>query len=221
MKTLPFLFALLLSLVACTHAPPTVEFCHAHLAIDTHCKLAVEQVTPTQPSVGLQAVWERTEKIEKKYRKNKLATYLKEKVAPVVIGPGQKYYILDRHHLSLALYLAKIPHEQKLLHARVLANFSQMDQQQFWNELKKRNWVYLKRRGVDINVSELPQKVTELRDDPYRSLARLAEKKGLFQKEDRPYIQFEWAQQLRDKIKIPDDQMPKTKAELKALLKDL
>jgi hypothetical protein len=51
-------------------------------------------------------------------------------------------------------------------------------------------------------VEKLPQKVSELTDDPYRSLAWAVRERGGFQKTTVSFSEFQWANFFRKRIEI-------------------
>jgi hypothetical protein len=51
-------------------------------------------------------------------------------------------------------------------------------------------------------VEKLPRKVTELTDDPYRSLAWAVRNRGGFQKTTASFSEFQWANFFRKRIEI-------------------
>ena len=56
-------------------------------------------------------------------------------------------------------------------------------------------------KGNRLDYQSLPKHVSELKDDPYRSLAGLARNKGAYAKEDTPFAEFMWADYFRLHIK--------------------
>lgn len=44
-------------------------------------------------------------------------------IVPLVVGPGDRFYIIDRHHLAAALLLAHQPEKRKVLYACVSENW--------------------------------------------------------------------------------------------------
>lgn len=219
MKFWIFLFLL----QACSVVPPNPEelpACSELTQFDQgqYCKLSLRDIRVTQPTVGMTAVWERVPKIENAFKKGTLNKYRQERTAPVVVGPGQEFFITDRHHLSLAMNLSRLPDQQKYLHAVIIGNLSELTPEQFWAQMIDRQWVLLRKHGQPINPSSLPLRIQELEDDPYRSLARYALKAGYFSKSNQAFIEFDYADQYRQTLKIPNQDMPQSSASLKKLL---
>ena len=70
--------------------------------------------------------------------------------------------------------------------------------------MREKNYVYLydnQGRGP-LEVEKLPKKVTELTDDPYRSLAWEVRNRGGFQKTMAAFAEFQWANFFRKRIEI-------------------
>lgn len=70
--------------------------------------------------------------------------------------------------------------------------------------MEQRHWVYLfdeEGRGPKT-PADLPKKIAELRDDPYRGLAWAVRKQNGFAKTDDPFAEFRWANYLRQRVKI-------------------
>ena len=75
------------------------------------CRIKLKDLRPTQASVGTAAVNCKARKMERKIDDD--ASYEKyfkktNRLVPVVIGPNEKFYVLDHHHMSNALYRADI-----------------------------------------------------------------------------------------------------------------
>jgi hypothetical protein len=53
------------------------------------------------------------------------------------------------------------------------------------------------REGKRVDFKKIPKRISQLQDDPYRSLAGLARKQGAFAKDITPYSEFLWADYFR------------------------
>lgn len=125
--------------------------------------------------------------------------YLKENRALIVIGPGEKYYLIDRHHTMRAA------HEEgfRRVYARVAENLSDWSEEEFREEMIKRKWVRLRdESGQARAFGELPRHVKDLKNDRYRSLAWLVRHSGAFRKSSIPFAEFDWADYFRARIQI-------------------
>jgi len=157
----------------------------------------LDRMRPTQVTVGyreVQAKRRHWESLGKKERKETISTHW----FPAVLGPGNEYYIVDHHHLGLALM------EEGVSEARVmlLKNLSWLDTTIFWRMMEHSQWVHP--YGVDgerCAYSRLPRSLTRLKDDPYRSLAGEMRTAGGFAKDATPFSEFLWADYLRPRIK--------------------
>src|SRR5664279_4971848 len=59
---------------------------------------------PTQMTVGMREVKEKRERWREHKSKKKQAELLGKHTIPVVLGPEQRYYVVDHHHLARALH---------------------------------------------------------------------------------------------------------------------
>lgn len=167
------------------------------------CKVAVLDLHPTQLAVGMQQVHEKMAKVAKKQQKGPeaLEKFLQGHPVPVVLGPGQKRYLIDHHHLCSALHKMGV----ESCYAGTVCDYSELSQEQFWVAMARRNYLWPhKPDGTAADGHELPgllpQTVEGLADDPYRSLAALVRKAGGFNKSTKPFSEFIWANYLRPRV---------------------
>ncbi|MGK5089591.1 ParB/Srx family N-terminal domain-containing protein [Bdellovibrionota bacterium FG-2] len=157
-------------------------------------------VRPSQFAVGMVEVSERARKIESESHK-KYCKYLSEKTGEVVIGPSNKTWLVDGHHLARAVY--NLGRDEMAV--KVVADWSKFSPTQF--ELKmeaaKYFWLY-DEKGKAIQSHALPKSIGGLKDDPYRSLAWAARKEGAFDKTQTAFAEFLWAQYFRTKIPLAE-----------------
>jgi hypothetical protein len=75
------------------------------------CRVTLNDLRPTQRSMGVEAVNCKAHKISEKLKKKAYVDYFKtgSRAVPAVIGPNGKFYVTDHHHLSNALYRADLP----------------------------------------------------------------------------------------------------------------
>jgi hypothetical protein len=164
---------------------------------DCH-KEAVLRLHPTQMDVGYREVAAKVDKIKGKSPK-KLEEYLAKNPAPVVIGPDQQFYIYDHQHLAFALFQADV----KEMCVEISADLSHLKPKDFWQELEKRNWVYLfDNQDQPVTPEQLPNDVTTLQDDPYRSLAWQVREQDGYKKTDTPFAEFQWAHFFRSRVAV-------------------
>ncbi len=125
--------------------------------------------------------------------------FLGSHMIPTVLGPKARHYVLDHHHLALALHKAG---QTKVL-VTVLVDLSALGKASFWTYLDNRAWCHPydaagKRRDFDA----IPKQVSDLADDPYRSLAGELRRAGGFAKDTTPFSEFLWADFLRTRVRV-------------------
>jgi hypothetical protein len=138
------------------------EVIHHHLSSESP-----ERLRPTQMSVGLAEVATKRREWAALGRKARKLT-LERQVFPAVLGPKDRYYIIDHHHLGLALIEEKV---DAVLIA-VYDDLSWLAPAVFWRTMEFRSWAHpFDARGQRRDYADIPRRLTELQDDPYRSLA--------------------------------------------------
>ncbi len=157
--------------------------------------VSLNEIHPTQAFIGLDQIPDKVRKILKKYKKDSLDDYLKEKWTPAILGPDQKYWIIDHHHLSFALLKADIPKEKKRLYLKIIHDWSNKNWNTFAQEMEREKFLYLKDDNFNtLNFQDIPENIESLKDNPYRSLAYFAREEGCFDKVDIPFLEFTWAE---------------------------
>ena len=157
----------------------------------------IEALRPTQMTVGFREVAEK----RKEWRERsgqKAGEYLGKHMVPAVLGPKERYYLVDHHHLALAL----LEEKQTQVLVTVIADLSALPKASFWTYMDNRAWCHPydaagKRRDFDA----IPKRVTDLADDPYRSLSGELRRAGGFAKDTTPFSEFLWADFLRSRIR--------------------
>jgi hypothetical protein len=158
--------------------------------------VAIEALRPTQITVGMREV-EAKRKRWREFRKNK-EDFLGKHMIPVIKGPQDRYYVIDHHHLALALHREGV----KEIAVTIVADLRKVDKEAFWVYLDNRAWMHpFDRDGRRCEYKELPKKITGLVDDPFRSLAGELRRSGGFAKDTTPFSEFLWADFLRRRIK--------------------
>jgi hypothetical protein len=108
---------------------------------------------------------------------------------PAVLGPGGLHYITDHHHLGLAL----IEEGETRVNAMLLKDLSWLDDTIFWRIMEHNQWVHpFGPDGARREYAHLPQALTGLEDDPYRSLAGELRTAGGYAKDATPFSEFLW-----------------------------
>ncbi len=159
--------------------------------------VAVVDLRPTQITVGMREVLAK----RKRWREtgtNKGERFLGKHMIPVILGPKLRHYLTDHHHLARALHDEGV----KDVAVTVLANLSKLERDAFWTVMDNRNWMHpFDAAGRRRHYRDIPKSVTELVDDPFRSLAGELRRAGGFAKDTTPFSEFLWADFLRRRLK--------------------
>jgi hypothetical protein len=159
--------------------------------------VSIKSLRPTQITVGMREVKEKREHW-REHDPEKMAEFLGKHMIPVILGPKKRHYIIDHHHLSLALHDEGV--EDVLV--EVVADLQELDRDAFWTVLDHRAWVHpYDTEGRRRGYKDIPKTVADLKDDPFRSLAGELRRAGGFAKDTTPFSEFLWADFLRRRIK--------------------
>jgi hypothetical protein len=164
---------------------------HHHLV-----PVSLAEMRPTQITVGLAEVKQKREQWRGLGRKERRQR-LEEQWFPSILGPDQRYYIVDHHHLGLALL------EDGIESARVtvLADLSKVDPRMFWRLMEHHRWTHpFDTKGRRRPFDAIPRKLRDLADDPYRSLAGFVRAAGGYAKDTEPFAEFLWADFFRSRV---------------------
>jgi hypothetical protein len=186
------------------------------LPVKSFVKIAIKDLHPTQAVVGKLEVKDRIKRMSKMGHKE-FDEYLQERIAPIVIGPEKKAFIVDHHHLSYALEESGL---SSFVYGEIKADWSDLAPKDFWDKMQKHHWTYLKdEEGKNISFKDLPNKLAQLKNDPYRSLAWAVKGKGVYVQTipPTPFLEFLWANFFRDQIKRKTIEEDIDKAVIKAL----
>jgi hypothetical protein len=156
----------------------------------------ISELRPTQMTIGFREV-ERKRVAWRKRADQDGPDFLGNHMIPVVIGPGRKPYVIDQHHLLRAL------HEEGVTHVlvNIVAELGKLTKPLFWTYMDNRNWLHpFDAQGKRHDHDDIPKKIDELADDPYRSLAGELRRSGGYSKVETPYSEFLWADFLRHRI---------------------
>jgi len=158
----------------------------------------LDSLRPTQMTVGRLLVQQKRRQWRRfSARKRKLL--LKDHWFPAVLGPNEQIYIIDHHHLGLALAEEGISSVSVV----VLQDYDWLDIPTFWNIMEYRKWVHpYDELGVRRDFAEIPEYLSGLTDDVYRSVADSVQRNGGFAKDTEPYSEFLWADYFRAAIKL-------------------
>jgi len=166
---------------------------HQHLI-----EVDITSLRPTQITVGLAEVAKKRSEwhdLGKKDRNKRL----KQQWFPSVLGPKGRYYITDHHHLGLALLEEGI----ESAWVTVQRDYSWLDPDRFWRVMDFHQLTHpYDENGNRLEYSAIPKDITQLRNDPYRSLAGFVRVAGGYAKDSAPFTEFLWADFFRPQISI-------------------
>lgn len=157
----------------------------------------IVDLRPTQMTVGMREVQAKRkrwrDKGEKKSRK-----FLASHMIPVIVGPKGRHYVIDHHHLTRALH----EEGQEDVLVAVTVDLSRLEKDAFWIFLDNRGYLHpYDDEGRRRTYDDIPKSITDLVDDPFRSMAGELRRIGGFAKNTTPYSEFLWADFLRRRLK--------------------
>jgi hypothetical protein len=157
----------------------------------------IKDLRPTQITVGMREVAGKRARWREEGTK-KGAEFLGKHMIPVVLGPKDRHYVVDHHHLARALHEEGV----KDVLISVVANLSKLEPDAFWFVMDNRNWMHpFDDKGRRRAYPDIPKLVSDLVDDPFRSLAGELRRAGGYAKDTTPFSEFLWADFLRRRIK--------------------
>ena len=156
----------------------------------------IADLRPTQITVGMREV-KAKQKGWQQFDKKKKAEFLGRHMIPVIRGPKDRLYVIDHHHLSLALHNEGV----KDVLVTSVADLRKLPEDAFWIYLDNRSWVHpYDASGRRRDFTQIPRKISGLKDDPYRSIAGELRRMGGFAKDTTPFSEFLWADFMRRRI---------------------
>ncbi|MHB8286050.1 MAG: ParB-like protein [Caulobacteraceae bacterium] len=157
----------------------------------------IADLRPTQMTVGFREVdikrrqWREADEPAR-------AKLLRRHVVPTVVGPKGRHYIVDNHHFTKALLEEKAPE----IAVYIVADLENLAKDEFWTFLDNSAWCHAyDAKGERCALSDIPKSLSDLTDDPYRSLAGELIRAGGCAKSSKPFSEFLWADFLRRRIK--------------------
>jgi hypothetical protein len=157
----------------------------------------ISELHPTQITVGMREVREKRRRWRTEGKK-KGAEFLGRHMIPVILGPKKRHYVIDHHHLARALHDEGVEH----VLVTVVAHLDRLDREAFWIFLDNRSWMHpFDDQGRRRGYKDIPDSVSDLVDDPFRSLAGELRRAGGFAKDTTPFSEFLWADFFRRRIK--------------------
>lgn len=166
--------------------------------IEQPIRVPLAMLRPTQATIGMRAVVHKHAKVTRRLdKRRRLERFLDARPIPSVRGPGGQLFIIDHHHLSLALWLAEI--ESAIV--TVLDDLSALPPAGFWRRMEVSGRLYpFDEAGVRMTPSQLPRTLMQLRPDIYRDLSWSVREQGGFEKSPVPFAEFRWAEFFRRRI---------------------
>lgn len=177
-------------------------YCDLDMDEGTVCMIAAYDLRPMQKAVGMRQVNASVADIQN-MDADSLQDYINDEKIPIIVGPDGNFYMTDRHHMVFALYTAK-GQRLPLLVAKVKKNWSHLSEQKFWRNMYQKNYVYLfDEFGLPLaDHSEIPEQISDLKNDPYRSLAWAVRERDGFDKTDVLFAEFQWANYFRPRLDV-------------------
>jgi hypothetical protein len=155
--------------------------------------IALDRLRPTQLTLGMDDVRRRRAKIAAMNAAD-LAAYLERKAVPHVIGPEGRVYMTDHHHLVRALWEENKPHA---ILGLCVADWSRLDVKTFWTRMDDEALCWpIDADGNRRPFAAIPDHVSRLTDNPWRTLARRVRGKS-FADLDTPFQEFMWGDYFR------------------------
>lgn len=179
-------------------------------------EVAIADFAPTQMTVGFREVAHKRGRYHDASPRERRAM-IRQRPAPIVLGPGGRPFLLDRHHWICALTAEGVAAAP----AVVADDFRGHAPAHFWRALEVRGWC----RPVDAEggrqaFDRMPATLDHLQDDPFRSLASALRRRGGLTKAEAPFSEFAWADVLRrrlDRTALADDFEATVEAALRLL----
>jgi hypothetical protein len=160
----------------------------------------LKDLRPTQITVGMQEVAAKRRHWKQKHG-DKAGAFLASHMIPVVLGPKDRRYVTDHHHLARALYDEGV----REVATSVVLDLSHLDRDAFWVVLDNRGLMHpFDERGRRQGYDKIPKSISDLVDDPFRSLAGALRRTGGYAKDTTPFSEFLWADFLRRRMARKD-----------------
>jgi hypothetical protein len=162
--------------------------------------VAVKSLRPTQIAVGMRLVKAKRKGLRARERKpQELVTFIIENPIRAVRGPGGDLWVVDHHHLGHALQQEGF----KTAPVVIIGDVSKVSRRDFWKTMEEKGWLHpFDSKGRKRPIKDIPAKIIDMEDDPYRSLAGFVREAGGFAKSQTPYAEFLWADYYRKLIPL-------------------
>lgn len=156
----------------------------------------VAKLRPTQMTVGYREVELKRADWREQHGED-CGRFLGRHMIPCVVGPKGRYFVLDHHHLARALWDEGVEE----VAVTVVADLSALKREEFWLFLDNRGWCHpYDAHGRRQALRSVPKRISDLGDDPFRSLAGEVRRSGGFAKDLTPFAEFLWADFFRRRV---------------------
>ena len=162
----------------------------------------VKSLRPTQIAVGYKLVKAKRKGLQAREKKpQELVDFILANPIRAVVGPENQIYVVDHHHLAHAL----LDEGFKTAPVIILDDLSTLAMPEFWKAMEGKAWLHpFDGKGQEKPFTAIPNKVSKMEDDPYRSLAGFVRLEGGFEKTQTPFAEFVWADFYRKKISLKE-----------------
>ena len=113
--------------------------------------VSIAALRPTQITVGMREVMAKR-KSWRAHPQRKRADFLGRHLIPVIWGPKEEYYVIDHHHLTLALHHEGV----RNIATTVVADLRRLPRDAFWVYLDNRGWLRLGAHDF-VSIARFPQ----------------------------------------------------------------
>lgn len=176
----------------------TQQAIHSREPVLTPVPIAL--LRPTQITIGMREVAEKRQQWRERADRDG-REFLGRHMIPVLLGPKRRHYVIDHHHMVRALEEEGV----KNILVTVVADLHGLQKSSFWVVLDHHGWCHpYDANGRRRDFDDIPATISDLVDDPYRSLAGELRLAGGFAKDTTPFSEFIWADFLRSRIKPKD-----------------
>lgn len=194
-----------------TYSSP--DTCKQQTAAGVKCTCDLGSLRPLQGAVGMEEVGDKAKDIGSG---KKTRHHLAYDPIKIVRGPNG-LYVTDHHHGALAWLKAG----QKMGTCQIQFDTISTEPTQFWADLKAKKLVRLaNEKGESITETQLPTKLMDLPDDPYRTLAWMVRKKDGFcralMQGNTEFAEFKWADWFRKRPELPLDKVKASPKNMRA-----
>ncbi|EKE80939.1 ParB-like protein [Idiomarina xiamenensis] len=182
--------------------------------------LTIAKLHPTQAVLAYDQVTKKIDKYQHQQKAfNKDLNELPRKT--VVLGPAGQYYLTDGHHTFSAMREFSPLRAEQPVTVRVTADKSDLSQTEFWQWLVANDQVWLRDgRGQLVEIDDMPRQVGRefMADDPLRGAMYWLRDRYLRKPEKAiPFVEFYWAQYVREHAQWAQPQQRGVLADLRWL----